>query len=246
MIYNDKEYKIINCRNEEKRSRYWCCELYADSCDPDYINIIKSLGVRCAVSPEHNNDLFITGEQKGQLKKPHRHLLFNFKSGYRLQDFAPIVDTINGVTHVQIVRDLHIMYDYLTHRNDPDKTRYNEADIIHINSTRFDYLQSEFKEILNFIDEYKITGFKKLTRVLRNDQQDKLLEYVSKNPYYIVQYLNDTNQVLYGHIQELLARVTQICDNIIEDGEVDYQEIKAIRGEVRDYLIENTPSDVPF
>lgn len=244
MIYNDKEYKIINCTNPDKRSRYWCCEWYSDSGHPDYQSLIKSMGVRAAVSPLHNNDYFIDGEKKGQLKKPHRHILFNFKSGYRLSDFVPIVDTIGGVTHVQIVRDVAIMHDYLCHLHEIDKTKYDPKDVIYINSTRYDYVNSEFKEILNFIDDNKISGFRQLTKKLRWDDQDKLLEYVSRNPYYVQQYLNDINNVLHNHVQSILEQVIRICDNIIEDGEINLQEIKTIKGTCNEYL--ETPEDVPF
>lgn len=241
MIYNEKDYKIINCTNEAKRSRYWCCELYPDSCNSDYRSIIKSLGVRCAISPLHNSDVFIDGDKAGQLKKPHWHCLFAFKSGYRLSDFAPIVDAIGGVTHVQIVKDVSVMYDYLTHKHEVDKTKYNEKDIVHINSTRFDFVNSEFKEILNYIDDYKISSFRNLTKQLRISDQDKLLEYVSRNAYYVVQYLNDNNAVLQGHIKYLLAQVIQICDNIIEDGQINYDELKTIRNTCQDYQDDDLP-----
>ena len=138
MIYNDNEYKIINCKNEDKRSRYWCIELYPDSADSDWLDILKSLGIKCAVSPLHEFDIFDKGDKKGEYKKPHHHILFNFNYGARLSDVAPIVESINAYKHVQIVRDCTIIYDYLTHKRDKDKHQYDERDIIHINSDRYE------------------------------------------------------------------------------------------------------------
>lgn len=245
MKYNEKEYKIENCSNEIKRSRYWSCKIYPDSMNLDYADIIKKMGVKCAVSPIHDRDVFNSGDNVGQLKKPHYHLLFKFNSGYRLSDFAQIVDTIQGDTHVTLVRDCNVYHDYLWHKNEIDKFIYDPNDIYYINSNRFDYVTSEFKEILNYMDDNKIMSFRQLTRRLRNDEQDNLLEYVSRNPYYIMQYINDCNQTLYGRLQNLMDTVNKICDNILEDGCIDYEVIKQVKSEVAEYIV-NTPSDVPF
>lgn len=233
--YNDKEYKIINCRDENKRSRYWEFELYPDSCNPDWMSYIKSSGVKCAVSPLHEYDQYEDGNNKGELKKPHWHLLFNFNYGARLSDIAQICDTVNGITHVLIVRDVAVRYDYLTHKNDTDKYRYDEKDIQHINSTRYDFLNSEYREILNFIDDNKVFGFRKLTHELRIQEQDKLLEYVARNPYYVKTYIDDRNDDTIRRMESLLKNIMDIWYNISEDKE-HYEEINAIVNEAESLI----------
>lgn len=244
MIYNEKEYKIVNCNNETKRSRYWCILLYPDSCNPEWYDLLYSLGIKCAISPIHDRDIHDKGEKKGELKKPHYHILVNFGYGARLSDIASICDTIGGSTHVQLVKDVSVMHDYLTHKNNPEKAQYSPVNIKYINSERYDYVNSEYKEILNFIDEHECKSFQSLCWVLRQNYQDKLLEYVSKNCYYVKCYIDSRNNKMLGHIQNMLEIVTKMLDNIEEDIKPDIEAVKTIRSTINQYRKDY--DDLPF
>lgn len=241
MKIDDKEYKIINSRDENKRSRYWCIELYPDSADPDWLHILKSLGVKCVVSPLHEHDKYEDKERAGETKKPHYHILFNFNYGARLSDIVNIIDSIKAYQHCQIVKDCEIMYDYLTHKRDPDKYQYDPKDIIHINCERYDFLNSEYKEILNYIDDHKIYSFSRLTKRLRNDDQDRLLLYAARNPYYINLYLMNKTDDTESHLQSLLKQIVEIYYNIDENRIDSNEELNAIKREIDGYIDDDLP-----
>lgn len=231
-------FKIRNCKDLEKRSRYWAFLLYPESCNPDYLRILKESGMKVAISPLHDQDVYIDGEHKGELQKPHYHCLTIFGGGYKLSSFDYILEDIKAFNTVEIVKDPAAYHDYQFHKTNDDKASYNEDDIIYINSTRYDYVQSEYKEIINFINDYELTSFKALVNKLIKEQQDKLLVYVSKNAYYVNMYLSDKHFAENLEFRNLLADIADRCDNI--DGYNDDRdsidwEIKNIKRMCTDY-----------
>lgn len=71
----------------------------------------------------HDKDVTKTGEKK----EPHIHLLVYKKSQFRLTKFLNFTDQ---AVRIEIPRSKKYCYEYLTHKNDPDKTAYS-ADEIH-------------------------------------------------------------------------------------------------------------------
>lgn len=230
MTSDDTRFKIRNCKDQTKRARYWTFEIYPDSCNSDYVSILRNSGIKCCISPLHCDELFIEGDKKGQLKKDHNHGLIAFNYGARLTDFDYILDEIKAYKYVEIVKDCEAMFEYLIHKNDQDKKQYAEQDITYINSNKYDYVASEFKEVINYIKDYDVKSFKSLVDKLLKDEQDKLLLYCSKNTYYIKTYIDDKKHGDDMTVQGLLATIIDICDNIDVNNPIDtYAEIKNIK-----------------
>lgn len=62
----------------------------------------------------------------GELKEPHFHILVYRKAGFRL---TPAVRSFSQNTLVQPARSRCKSYEYLTHKNDPDKTQYSPSSV---------------------------------------------------------------------------------------------------------------------
>ena len=200
---------ISNCKNQDKKSCNWFILIYEDSVMPEYQETLKSLGIKCAISPCHDSDL----GKDGQPLKPHRHILITFSGGRRVKDIDSIIQSINAYQHCEVVYDRSLAYKYLYHGDSPEKALYKQEDIIHINCSPYDFTNSAFKDILNYIDDNNVSSLKSLTRRLRQDDNDNLLEYVSSNCYYIQAYLKD---VLWEREQALKTKYIALT-SIIED-----------------------------
>lgn len=70
----------------------------------------------------HDKDL----KEDGSLKEPHFHILVYRKSGFRLQSACR---TFTQNTLIQPIRSRVHSYQYLVHKNDPDKAQYSVSDI---------------------------------------------------------------------------------------------------------------------
>lgn len=204
---------ITNCKNQNKKSCNWFILVYEDSVKKDYVNILNSLGVKCAISPVHDKDF----GDNGDLLKPHRHILITFNGGRRLKDIESIIESINAYKHCEIVYDKVVAYQYLYHNEQFNKAPYEQSDIIYVNCQPYDFTNSVFKDILDYIDNNNCASFKTLTRKLRNDNSDKLLEYVASNTYYIQAYLKDTLydkenslKLAYHYLDECIRDIDEI------------------------------------
>lgn len=70
----------------------------------------------------HDHDV----KEDGSPKEPHYHILCYRKSGFRL---TPAFRAFTQNTLIQPCRSRCHSYQYLIHKNDPDKAQYSEADI---------------------------------------------------------------------------------------------------------------------
>lgn len=221
---------ISNSKNQDISSSNWFIIIYEDSVDKNYLEILKSLGVKCAISPIHDKDLLENGEKE----KPHRHILLHFNGGRKLNDIEYFIGEINAYKHCEVVRDSQKGYEYLFHKNEPingRKAHYNEKDIIFINSDIYDYVNRQFRDILNYIDEKDVLSFSRLTKLLRDDDNLKLLKYCSDNCYYIQTYLNSLIHNKEKDIQEKLDYLNSIIKN---DGLLSDSHLKRIKALYKD------------
>lgn len=110
------------------KSRYWTFIVYEDSC-PDYLERIKDTHVSACISPWHDRDLNPTGEKK----KKHRHVLVCWDGPTTEKNVQKQFGGIaaNGV--IQCVASARGMFRYLTHKDNPEKAQYDEADLIQVN-----------------------------------------------------------------------------------------------------------------
>ena len=143
----------------ELKSRYWMIILYPDSCSVNWINILWDLNVKCVVSPLHEYDL----RDDGTFKKPHYHILIQFNGGRTKSSvYENIITPLKALDRFDKIYDKTSAFEYLIHKNNPEKYQYSYDKIQFINSHSYDWIEEDYLTILNYIDDNKIKSFVKL------------------------------------------------------------------------------------
>lgn len=165
------------------KHRYWWFILYPESAIPDWKDVLKMRGLPIAISPLHEFDI---KNQEGETKKPHHHVILCYSGPTTFKSVKSLtVDTLQA-TIPQPLDSVKGAYDYLTHKNDPDKYQYSDEEIELMNG--FDIidmvqLNERDKAELSFrvmddIKEQNITEYSDLLEFYRNNEDYQLYNYV--------------------------------------------------------------------
>lgn len=127
-MYNDVESrrKLPKSVVEELRQRAgnWFIETYLSPAEFHYALDKMSHWAYIYHDRDYKDD--------GTLKEPHYHIVArysNFRTGFAvLKDFVG-----NQNSFCEKCKSLQASYDYLTHKNEPDKTLYDDIEIVHHN-----------------------------------------------------------------------------------------------------------------
>jgi hypothetical protein len=108
-----KDNKYVEFRNLFVRT--YCkadvIERLIESIDPDEYAFIL-----------HDKDI----QPDGSPKMPHYHLLISKRSGIRL---TPFIKACDENTHISVANSKTFCYEYLTHKNNPEKFAYSSSDV---------------------------------------------------------------------------------------------------------------------
>ena len=162
------------------RSSKWAFIVYPDSAPDNWKNLLKSTYVRFAVSPLHSPDSITDGSGECQRKK-HYHVLMDFDSLKSFDQVQRISNLVNGTIPV-IIDNPSGYYQYLIHRNDPEKQQFENGykSIEEYNGFLGEkyqgYTQKQldliYKEILNIIEKYNFTEYEQLIVFFRDADND--------------------------------------------------------------------------
>lgn len=163
--------------------------LYQDSVNEDYAEILQSLNLKCAISPWQNEDI---NEETGEILKPHKHCCIFFESQTRVGHVDEIVEKINAYSWYEKIKKPRDIINYLTHDSykGSNKVKYDKADIEWINCDEKDFYKRYFAEIIDYINNNDIFTYHRLIDELVKNREYELLEYASKNTFYINCYLS--------------------------------------------------------
>lgn len=125
----------------DKRSRNWLFIVYPQDLDDGWQSRLEEDGFVGFISPLHDKDVYESGEHKGELKKPHYHVMLQFKNArYYSAVLAAVQNSIGkdstGHQAVSVLKtpvSVSASYAYLSHENSPDKAHYNKDDIVPLN-----------------------------------------------------------------------------------------------------------------
>lgn len=141
------------------KSRTWACIMYEDSAPPDWEDRLRQIGVGFAVSPLHDKDVTQTGE----LKKPHYHVILDWKNGSTTYRTAAGIarDVLRGTVPIPLASPRGY-YRYMTHLDNPEKAQYDPRKIISGNGFDIDDFSmltaQEQSEVRRHIVEDLIVG----------------------------------------------------------------------------------------
>lgn len=178
-----------------ERSSKWAFIVYPDSAPQDWLSILKLSFVRSAVSPLHSPDPAGSGEER----KKHFHVLLDYDSLKSYEQVKSLTLSINA-TNPQIVNNPSGYYQYMIHKNNPEKEQFKNGYEAIQKFNGFD--SDKFEDFTKKqIDSFKKDIFKIIEKV-GITEYDVLISYFSDN-YYIENYdiyfrLVTTNTILFN------------------------------------------------
>lgn len=193
------------------RSRNWVGIAYPENLIDGWLEVLNSQGVQAVVSPLHDSDKYEKdvikdGEiqhKKGELKKPHYHVVFIFdsvKSEQQVNSLFAMLHKEKPPICIQIL-NLRGTIRYLVHKDDKTKAQYNECDIINIGGVdlskymnneqeKDEDLTNKFVKIINLFEEYEIFTFSDACSLLFS-YDEELFTVFRKNAYFFSQLIKD-------------------------------------------------------
>ena len=178
---------------ENTKKRNWTFVLYPESAPADWQEIIKISGLMAAISPLHDKDLNPTGEAK----KAHHHILLVYSGPTTYNSVAKFTASLNA-TIPQPLESVRGMYRYFSHKDNPEKYQYDEADIRTLNGFNIADLvelsRSEVNEIktrmLKLIRDVGITEYSGLVDFLLDNGMSAEFDVAVNNTFFFNSYIS--------------------------------------------------------
>lgn len=126
------------------RDRKFCAVLYPE--DPTHAAAVEKLksGGYIFAAILHDKDVYEDGEHKGELKKPHWHIVLRFKNAVWSSALAKQLGVAGH--HFQECRTVDGSLLYLIHHEDDTKHQYEPAEVFGPLKARLDVLLSDDDE----------------------------------------------------------------------------------------------------
>jgi len=210
-------------KNVKKRN--WAFVLYPESAPSDWMEQLQATGLPIAISPLHDRDLDPTGEPK----KAHHHIILCFSGPTTYNSVKAITDNL-GQPIPQPLESVRGYYRYLTHKDNPDKVQYSEADIQHLNGfnildfaelTRSEVFQMK-RTILSIIRELQLTEYSDLIFYLEDAGLYGEMEVATNHTIFFDAVLRSCRYKITK--MDATARIDPETGEILEDGEADGKE----------------------
>ena len=115
---------------------------YPESLPDNWQDILIESGVPFAISPLHDRDMNPDNTEK----KPHYHIILNYDNTTTYNNVVRFLEPFNCPIP-QPLESIRGYYRYLTHKDNPEKFQYDEAEIICFNG--FD--SSNFTELTTIL-----------------------------------------------------------------------------------------------
>lgn len=142
-------------KNVKKRN--WAFVLYPESAPNNWREQLEKTGLKCAISPLHDKDVYEDGEQKGLPKKAHYHVILCYDGPQTYNAVKALTERLRQPVP-QPLEAVRGYYRYFTHMDNPDKYQYSKADVQHLGGFDLrDYVEmtkTEVNKIIRCIQEY--------------------------------------------------------------------------------------------
>lgn len=159
--------------DKKVKKRHWGMVLYLESAPKDWKDQLLMTGLKIAISPYHDKDVFDDGEHKGLPKKPHHHLILSYDGPTTFGNVESLTKRLNQPIPIPL-DNVGAYYRYFTHMDHPDKYQYSAADIQTLNGFNIgDFVEmtkSEVtrykRELVQFIQDNELTEYADLLDAL--------------------------------------------------------------------------------
>lgn len=181
-----------------KMCREYATVVYIESAPENWKKILDETMIEALISPLHDKDVYeedTEDHKKGDLKKPHYHVMLSFPGKKNPETVKEIVKTFGGVG-LEIVQSKLGMARYLCHIGKKDKAQYDIGDVEEMNGAN--YIKSAgldedpmgaVEEMMDFCEDNNINNFYVLARYARENRRDWHRILVTKSTGFIREYL---------------------------------------------------------
>lgn len=221
------------------RTRTYAIVVYLDSAPADWRERLTQEHVSALISPLHDKDL----NPDGTPKKPHYHVLLMFDGVKSSEQVDALWDRVlgeNRVKHYESVNSTRGYARYLCHLDNPEKARYDKADVVALCGADYEEIISlpsddweVLDQIFDYIDETHERYYSRFMRYCRANRRDWWKMLVQRHSYIVLNYMKSEAQHMKDEAEgragkpedvkdmEALARVRSMGLTIVTpDGEV--------------------------
>lgn len=177
---------------KNEKSRYWTFEVYLDSAPYDWIEQLKNTFLPIAYII-HDQDL----NEDGSIKKEHGHVFVEYGNTTTYKNIFAIFGHIAANGHIERVLSPTGAFNYLTHKNRPEKHQYADSDIIFLNgfdpATFSDWSPSEkidnMRIIMELCNSVKIYEYSSLLEFFAQEGNNEMLKFCMFNTILVNTYV---------------------------------------------------------
>lgn len=189
--------KTIPANKKDVKKRNWWFVLYPESAPPDWRDRLRATGLPIAISPLHDKDVYDDGEQAGQPKKPHHHVILAYSGPTTYSVVCKLVQGELGQPIPQPLEAIRGGYRYLSHADNPEKYQYDAKDIETLNGFNIlDYVDMTAaeavamnKELVSLIMELGFADYCDFIEYLLFNGTDVQYEYAISHTLFFTAYL---------------------------------------------------------
>lgn len=177
---------------EVVKKRTWAFVLYPESAPENWLEQLKLSGLMAAISPFHDKDINPTGEAK----KAHYHIMLVYSGPTTYNAVAKFTASLNATIPVAL-ESARGMYRYFSHKDNPEKYQYDEAEITCVNGFNIadlvELTKSEVNEIkaqvLRLVREVDIIEYADLIDFLADNEMYVEYDVAVNNTFFFNSYI---------------------------------------------------------
>ncbi len=167
--------------------------VYPESAPDNWIEQLQLTGLKSAVSPLHDNDLEADGSTK---KKQHWHVIACWDGPTTYMAAKTLTDKLQATIPINL-NSVTGYYRYLTHKDNPEKHQYEDADIRHLGgfdpAEYIEFTRSELeafkRKVMQIIRESDLYEYADLLEMLADSDALDLLSCAMNNTILFRGYL---------------------------------------------------------
>lgn len=227
----------------DPRKRNWTFLIYPDSAPENWEEIFASQNLPALISPLHDQDV---NEADDEQKKPHYHVILQFRGKKTEQQAQEISDLFSGVK-VKPVNDMRSLARYLCHLDNPEKAQYNIDDVKTYGGIDYQELiesaadiDNTLREIMDWCLEQGCDSFYVLSNYAAKEKPSWFRVITTKRSMFLMNYLKSKAWTDLQHQQQIERNKVKPDNSKWTEKREKYQlEIEE--------LIKNSPdSEEPF
>jgi hypothetical protein len=181
------------------KSRYWAFLVYPESAPEDWRKQLQLSGLRCAISPLHDKCINADEDEK----KPHWHVIACWDGPTTYAAAKTLTDKLNAPIP-QMLNSVKGYYRYFTHKDNPEKYQYDDADIQHLGgfdpADYIEWTRSELeafkREIIGIIRDAGIFEYSDLLDILLDSDKLNLASVAANHTIFVKGYIDSRRNKL--------------------------------------------------